>query len=99
MATRKLLDSLVGKKVRVNLLDHDEFVGILHKTGSEKDPNLYLLKNYYYVADDTGNVIGCLFRSSYVKKITNLDVEVDGDAGKTGPARQRKRRLGSCENY
>lgn len=73
MATRKLLDSLVGKKVRVNLLDKDEFFGILHKTGNETDPNLYLLKNYYYVADDTGNVIGCLFRSSYVKKITNIE--------------------------
>ena len=34
MATRKLLDSLVGKEVCVNLLDHDEFVGILHKTGN-----------------------------------------------------------------
>ena len=73
MATRKLLDSLVGKKVRVNFPDKDEFVGILHKTNNATDPNLYLLKNYYYVADDTGNVIGCLFRASYVKKITNLD--------------------------
>lgn len=99
MATRKLLDSLVGKKVRVNFPDTDELVGILHKTGNEKDPNLYLMKNYYYVSDDMGNVIGYLFRSSYVKKITNLDFEVDGDAGETGSARQRKRRLGSCENY
>lgn len=99
MATRKLLDSLVGKKVRVNLPDEDEFVGILHKTGNETDPNLYLIKNYYYVADDTGNVIGCLFRASYVKKITNLDIEVDGDAGKIGSAGQRKRRMGSSGNY
>lgn len=52
MATRKLLDSLVGKEVCVNLLDKDEFVGILHKTGNETDPNLYLMKNYYYVVDD-----------------------------------------------
>lgn len=99
MVTRKLLDSLVGKKVRVNLPDEDGFVGILHKTGNETDPNLYLMKNYYYVADDAGNVIRCLFRASYVKKITNLDIEVDGDAGETGSARQRKKRLGSCENY
>lgn len=83
MATRKLLDSLVEKKVRVNLPDEDEFVGILRKTGNETDPNLYLMKNYYYVADDTGNVIGCLFRSSYVKKIANLDIEVDGGAEST----------------
>ena len=99
MATRKLLDSLVGKEVCVNLLDHDEFVGILHKTGNETDPNLYLVKNYYYVADDTGNVIGCLFKASYVKKLTNLDIEVDVDAGETGSAGQRKRRMGSRGNY
>lgn len=99
MATRKLLDSLVGKKVCVNLPDEDEFVGILHKTGNETDPNLYLMKNYYYVADDMGNVIGCLFRASYVKKITNLDIEVDGDAEETGPTGQRKRKLGSSGNH
>lgn len=70
MATRKLLDSLVGKEVCVNFPDKDELVGILHKTGNETDPNLYLMKNYYYVADDMGNVIGYLFRASYVKEIT-----------------------------
>lgn len=81
MATRKLLDSLVGKEVCVNLPDEDEFVGILHKTGNETDPNLYLMKNYYYVVDDIGDVIGCLlFRASHVKKITNLDIEVKGGA-------------------
>ena len=57
------------------------------------------MKNYYYVADDTGNVIGCLFRASYVKKLTNLDIEVDVDAGETGSAGQRKRRMGSRGNY
>lgn len=72
MATRKLLDSLVGEEVCVNLIDKDEFVGILHKTGNETDPNLYLMKNYYYVVDDMGDVIECLFRSSHVKKIKNL---------------------------
>lgn len=51
MATRKLLDSLVGKEVCVNLFDHDEFVGILHKTNNATDPNLYLKPNHYYVAD------------------------------------------------
>lgn len=75
MATRKLLDSLVGKEVCVNFPDKDEFVGILHKTGNETDPNLYLMKNYYYIADDMGNVIGYLFRASYVKKITNIDID------------------------
>lgn len=75
MATRKLLDSLIGKEVCVNLFDHDDFVGILHKTGNETDPNLYLKPNYYYVADEIGNVIGCLFRASHVKKITNLDID------------------------
>ena len=74
MATRKLLDSLVGKEVCVTLPYHDEFVGILHKTGNETDPNLYLKPNHYYVADDSGNVIECLFRASYVKKITNLEI-------------------------
>lgn len=78
MATRKLLDSLVGKKVRVNFPDTDELVGILHKTGNGTDPNLYLMKNYYYVSDDMGNVIGYLFRASYVKKITNIEIEVKG---------------------
>lgn len=80
MATRKLLDSLAGKKVCVNFPDTDELVGILHKTGNEADPNLYLMKNYYYVSDDMENVIGYLFRASYVKKITNLDVELNGGA-------------------
>lgn len=80
MATRKLLDSLVGKEVCVNLIDKDEFVGILHKTGNETDPNLYLMKNYYYAVDDMGDVIECLFRASHVKKITNLDIEVKGGA-------------------
>ena len=80
MATRKLLDSLVGEEVCVNLIDKDEFVGILHKTGNETDPNLYLMKNYYYVVDDMGVVIECLFRASHVKKITNLDIEVKGGA-------------------
>lgn len=75
MATRKLLDSLIGKKVRVNFPDTEELVGILHKTGNETDPNLYLMKNYYYVSDDMENVIGYLFRASYVKKITNLDID------------------------
>lgn len=72
MATRKLLDNLVGKEVCVNLFDHDEFVGILHKTNNSTDPNLYLKPNYYYVADDIGNVIGCLFRASHVKKIIKV---------------------------
>ena len=76
MATRKLLDSLVGKEVCVKLSYEDEFVGILHKTNNATDPNLYLMPNYYYVADDIGNVIGCLFRASYVKKITNLDSQL-----------------------
>lgn len=76
MATRKLLDSLVGKEVCVRLIDNDEFVGILHKTGNETDPNLYLMKNYYYVVDDIGDVIRCLFRASHVKKITNLDIDL-----------------------
>lgn len=67
-------------KKGAEVLDKDEFVGILHKTGNETDPNLYLMKNYYYVADDIGNVIGCLFRASHVKKITNLDIEVKGGA-------------------
>lgn len=58
----------------MNFPDKDEFVVILHKTGNETDPNLYLMKNYYYVADDMGNVIGCLFRASHVKKITNLEI-------------------------
>lgn len=80
MATRKLLDSLVGKEVCVKLFDHDEFVGILHKTNNATDPNLYLKPNHYYVADDIGNVIGCLFRASHVKKVTNLDIEVKGGA-------------------
>lgn len=80
MASRKLLDSLVGKEVCVNLLDKDEVVGILHKTNNETDPNLYLKPNHYYVVDDIGDVIGGLFRASYVKKITNLDIEVKGGA-------------------
>ena len=80
MATRKLLDSFVGKEVCVNFPDKDELVGILHKTNNETDPNLYLKPNYYYVVDDIGNVIGCLFRASHVKKITNLDIEVKGGA-------------------
>ena len=55
----------------MNFTDKDEFVGIIHKTGNETDPNLYLMKNYYYVSDDIGNVIGYLFRASYVRKITH----------------------------
>lgn len=80
MATRKLLDSLVGKEVCVKLFDNDEFVGILHKTNDATDQNLYLKPNYYYAVDDIGNVIRCLFRASHVKKITNLDIEVKGGA-------------------
>ena len=76
MATRKLLNSLVGKEVCVKLVDKDEFVGILHKTNNETDPNLYLKPNCYYVADDIGDVIGCLFRASHVKKVTNLDIDI-----------------------
>ena len=36
MATRKLLDSLVGKEVCVNFPVKDEFVGILHKSRNPK---------------------------------------------------------------
>ena len=76
MATRKLLDSLVGKEVCVKLPYHNEFVGILHKTNNATKPDLYLKPNYYYVADDIGDVIGCLFRASHVKKVTNLDIDI-----------------------
>ncbi len=72
MATRKLMDSLVGEEVCVKLPYHNDFVGILHKTNNSTDPNLYLKPNHYYVADDIGNVTGCLFRASHVKKIIKV---------------------------
>ena len=72
---RNQLEKYLREKVKVRLFDDDEIEGILRKTGGDdfkNNPNLFIPKNYYFLADDNLNCISYLFRSSHVKKIQIL---------------------------
>lgn len=68
--TRKELEKNLGRKVRIRLFGGDKIEGILHKTEEERyknNPNLYLRPRYYFLADEAGNCITCLFRVSHIQ--------------------------------
>lgn len=70
--TREHLEKYLNKNVKVKLFNGDVFEGCLRKTGSEdfkNNPNLYILKNRYFLTDNNLNCISCLFRVSHVVKI------------------------------
>lgn len=72
--TRAELDQYLDVDVRVWLFDGDIIFGHLRKTRDERykgDPNLYLPKDYYFLALDLGSheYVSSLFRVSHVKKL------------------------------
>ena len=72
---REQLEKYLGVKVKVRLFDDDEIEGYLRKTGDDdfkNIPNLYIPRNYYFMANSDPDCISYLFRSSHVKKIQIL---------------------------
>lgn len=68
--TRKELEENLGRKLQIRLFDGGEIKGILHKTNEERyknDPNIYLRQKFYFLADEAGNCITCLFRVSHIQ--------------------------------
>lgn len=73
---RKIVESYLNKKVEIKLFDDEIIIGELHKTGEEiyKDnPNLYILRNYYFVKFTHINDHSCIFRSSHIKSIKEVE--------------------------
>lgn len=69
---RKFIETFLGKNVEIVLFDKEVIRGEFHKTREEKfksNNNLFLPKNYYFVI----NPQSCLFRSSHIKKIKEVE--------------------------
>lgn len=70
------LESYLGKRVKIKVLDERELVGVLVKTRTEavKDnPNLYYYKpNFYSIMRDNRDFT-FLFRASYVKSCKEVE--------------------------
>ena len=67
--TRSELEKYLGKSVCVKLFDGDMYNGILHKTGEEMyadNPNLYIPRNWYFIADSNNELVSCIFRTTHV---------------------------------
>lgn len=76
---RSILESYLGKRVEVKLFDGSVCKGYLHKTGEEqfkRDPNLYWQRNLYFVTAEKETMFSnsCLFRTSYVKSIKEINI-------------------------
>lgn len=66
---RSELEKYLGREVEIKLFDGDILKGVLHKTGEEMfkdDLNLYLPQKRYFMTDDVGTCVSCMFRSSHV---------------------------------
>lgn len=77
---RSELEKYLGQKVEIKLSDGDILKGALHKTGEEQfkdNLNLYLPQKRYFMTDDVGYCVSCMFRSSHVVLIREIsDVEM-----------------------
>ena len=63
------LEKYLGREVEIKLFDGDTYTGVLHKSGEEQfkdDLNLYLPQKRYFMTDDVGTCVSCMFRSSHV---------------------------------
>jgi len=79
---RSELEKYLGQKVEIKLSDGDILKGVLHKTGEEQfkdNLNLYLPQKRYFMTDDVGSCVSCMFRSSHVvliREISDVRLEV-----------------------
>nr|DAM57632.1 MAG TPA: Lsm2-8 spliceosome U6 Prp24-8 spliceosome U6 Prp24, SPLICING [Caudoviricetes sp.] len=79
---RSELEKYLGQKVEIKLFDGDILKGVLHKTGEEQfkdNLNLYLPQKRYFMTDDVGSCVSCMFRSSHVvliREISDVRLEV-----------------------
>lgn len=77
---RSELEKYLGQKVEIKLFNGDILKGALHKTGEEQfndNLSLYLPQKRYFMTDDVGSCISCLFRSSHVVLLRMIsDVEM-----------------------
>ncbi len=77
---RSDFEKYLGKNVEVTIFDGDTYRGILHKTGEEQfedNLNLYLPQKRYFITDDVGSCVSCMFRSSHVVLLRVIsDVEM-----------------------
>ena len=79
---RSELEKYLGQKVEIKLFNGDILKGILHKTGEEQfkdNLNLYLPQKRYFMTDDVGSCVSCMFRSSHVvliREISDVRLEV-----------------------
>lgn len=70
---REELESHLGCRVFIKLLDNTRVSGILEKSGEKtQDDNLRLKKNYYFVRDSYTNQVvkNLIFRCSHVKSLS-----------------------------
>lgn len=77
---RSELEKYLGQKVEIKLFDGDILRGVLHKTGEEQfkgNLNLYLPQKRYFITDDVGSCVSCMFRSSHVvslREVSNAEM-------------------------
>lgn len=67
--TRTLLNSMLGKKVRVEFYDDQVLTGILHSTNEKEfmyHPTTYFQYNSYTLTEPNSN---CCFDALYIRKI------------------------------
>lgn len=68
-------EKYLGKNVIITLFDNDVIEGVLHKTEEkifDNEPNLHFRPNYYVLLNNKTGKNTCLFRSSHVKKLTEI---------------------------
>ena len=67
----------LGKNVIITLFDNDVIEGVLHKTEEkifDNEPNFHFSPNRYVLLNNKTGKSSCLFRSSHVKKLTEIRV-------------------------
>lgn len=67
----------LGKNVIITLFDNDVIEGILHKTEEkifDNEPNIHLKPKCYVLLNQNTGENSCIFRSSHVKKLTEIRV-------------------------
>lgn len=65
----------LGKNVIITLFDNDVIEGVLHKTEEkifDNEPNFHFSPNRYVLLNNETGKSSCLFRSSHVKKLTEI---------------------------
>lgn len=69
---KQIVESYLGKRVKIKLFNGVICEGELHKTGEEKfkgDPNLYIPRNYYFTFNPHNNWV---FRSSHIRSVEGV---------------------------